>query len=103
MFARVKKDLDQGVEKLKWFSSLLSERVRIEITVFKLLYKAEEMKKQKDDLLKAIGEEVYEHRGQNRNVYARSEIIAAIKELEKLDPEIKENLEKASAISRIVS
>ncbi|TAN43435.1 MAG: hypothetical protein EPN22_10200 [Nitrospirae bacterium] len=103
MFSQVKKDLEQGVEKLKWFSSLLSERVRIELEVFKLLYKSEEMKKQKDDLLKSIGEEVYEHRGQNRNIYARSEIIAAIKEIEKLEPEIKESLEKASAISKIIS
>ncbi|MBF0329258.1 MAG: hypothetical protein HQL10_08865 [Nitrospirae bacterium] len=103
MFAQVKKDLEQGVEKIKWFSSLLSDRVRIELEVFKLLYKSEEMKKQKEDLLKTIGEEVYEHRGQNRNIYARSEIITAIKKLEELEPEIKENLEKASAISRIIS
>lgn len=100
MFSRIKKDLENALEKLRWFASLLSERIRIEITVFKLLYKSEELKKRRDELLRRIGREVYEHRGKNRNIYARSEVIEAVKELEKLDPEIKETVEKASEISK---
>ncbi len=103
MLSRVKKDLDSGIEKLKWFSSLMSERVRIEITIFKLLYKSEEMKKQRDKLLRQIGEEVYEMRGKDKNVYANKEVAHAIKELEALEPEIKETAEKASEISKLVS
>ena len=103
MFSRIKKDLDEAVAKIKWFASLLSERVRIEITVFKLMYKSEELKKQRDELLKKIGEEVYEMKGANKNVYANKEITDAIKELEKIDPEIKETVEQASEISKIIS
>jgi len=103
MFSRIKKDLDEAVAKIKWFASLLSERVRIEITVFKLMYKSEELKKQRDELLKKIGEEVYEMKGANKNVYANKEITDAIKELEKIDPEIKETVEQASEISKITS
>lgn len=103
MFSRVKKDLEGGIEKVKWFSSLLSERIRIEITIFKLLYKSEELKKQQDKLLREIGEKVYEMREESKNIYANKDVVSAIKELDALEPEIRETLEKASDISKIVA
>ena len=59
MYASIKNDLEQGLNKIKWFAGLLSERVGIELTVFKLLYQSEELRKKRDFLLKKIGEEVY--------------------------------------------
>lgn len=103
MYAKIKKDFDEGIGKIKWFASLLSERIRVEITVFKLLYKSEELKKKRDELMRKMGEEVYEHRGKEKNIYANKEIVSAIKELETLEPEIKETLEKASEISKITA
>ncbi len=96
----LKRDLEAGVEKLKWFASLLSERVRIEIEVFKLLYKSEELKKKRDELLRRIGQEVYDARNKERNIYAIKDVADAIKELEALEPEIREKIERASEISR---
>ncbi len=103
MISRVKKDFENGLKKVKWFSALLSERVRIEITIFKLLYKSEELKKKRDDLLRQIGEEVYETRGKEKNIYSNKEVIAAIKSLESIEPEIRETLEKAAEVSKIVA
>jgi hypothetical protein len=103
MFKRIKKDLEDGAGKVKWFASLLSERVRIELSVFRLLYETEELRKRRDGLLKHIGEEVYHLRGKEKNVYANKEIAEAIREMEELDPEIKESLDKVSEISKLVS
>ncbi|MBF0558316.1 MAG: hypothetical protein HQL08_06010 [Nitrospirae bacterium] len=103
MLTRVKKDFENGLQKVKWFSALLSERVRIEVTIFKLLYKSDELKKKKDDLLKNIGEEVYAMRGKETNVYNSKEVRAAIKSIEAIEPEIRETMDKASDISKIVS
>jgi seryl-tRNA synthetase len=103
MFSRIKKDLEGGIEKIKWFASLLSERARVEIMVFKLLYRSEELKNRRDELLKKIGEEVYELKGKDKNIYANKEVADAIKELETVEPEIKETLEKASEISKITT
>jgi len=100
MISILKRDFEAGIEKLKWFSSLLSERVRVEIEVFKLLYKSEELKKKRDELLKKIGQEVCAAKGKEKNIYANKDVMDAIKELEALDPEIKETVEKASEISR---
>lgn len=103
MFSRIKKDFDEAIEKIKWFASLLSERVRIEIMVFKLLYKSEELKKRRDELMRKIGEEVYELREKEKNIYANKKVIDAIRELKTIEPEIKETIESASEISKIVS
>ncbi|MBA4348694.1 MAG: hypothetical protein C0415_01710 [Thermodesulfovibrio sp.] len=101
MFSRIKKDMEGGIEKIRWFASLLSERTRVEIMVFKLLYRSEELKNKRDELLRKIGEEVYELKGKDKNIYANKEVADAIKELETIEPEIKETLEKASEISKI--
>jgi len=101
MIGRVKKDFESGIKKVKWFATLLSERVRIEITIFKLLYKSEELKKKRDELLRQIGEEVYEMRTKGKNVYGSKEVLAAIKSLESIEPEIRETLEKASDFSKL--
>jgi hypothetical protein len=103
MYTRIKNDLDEGVGKIKWFAGLLSERVRIELTVFRLLYKSEELKKKRDVLLQKIGDEVYQMRNTEKGVYLNAEILASIKEIEALEPEIKENIERASEISRITA
>lgn len=102
MLGKVKEDFENGIKKVKWFSELLSERMRIEITIFKLLYKSEELKKKRDELLRRIGEEVYEMRGRDKNVYASEEVIGAIKSLEALAPEIKETLERVADIDKLV-
>ncbi|MEW6117358.1 MAG: hypothetical protein AB1553_10715 [Nitrospirota bacterium] len=102
MLSKVKKDFDDGIGKIKWFASLLSERVRIEITIFKLLYKSEELKKRRDELLKQIGEEVYALRGKDKNVYTNKEVAEAIRNLEMLEPEIDATMEQASEISKLV-
>ena len=101
MIGRVKKDFESGIKKVKWFATLLSERVRIEITIFKLLYKSEELKKKRDELLMRMGEEVYEMRDKGKNVYSNKEVISAIKSLESIEPEIRETLEKASDFSKL--
>ena len=41
MWRRVKNSMDSGVEKIKWFSSVLSERLKIEFSVIKLLQERE--------------------------------------------------------------
>ncbi len=103
MYARIKKDLDEGLGKVKWFAGLLSERVRIELTVFRLLYKSEELKKKRDALLRKIGEEIYLMHKSDRSFQPSKEILDTINEIDALEPQIKETVDKASEISRMTS
>jgi hypothetical protein len=101
MYARIRNDLEQGLNKIKWFAGLLSERVRIELTVFKLLNKSEELKKKRDSLLQKIGEEAYRMHKSATGIQPSKDMLDAVKELDALEPLIKETIDKASEISRI--
>jgi len=103
MFTRLKNDLDEVFNKIKWFASLLSERVRIELTVFRLLYRSEELKKKRDVLLKKIGEEVYHMYHTEKGLHPGTEMLDIIKQIEAMEPQIKEAIDKASEISRMTS
>ncbi|MCE5311791.1 MAG: hypothetical protein LLF86_01415 [Nitrospiraceae bacterium] len=103
MYQRIKNDIEKALESVRWFASLLSERMRIEIALFKLMYRSEEIKKRKQELLNKIGAEVYAARGSEIDMYHNPEVRNAIAELETLDPQITELSEKAHEISKATS
>jgi hypothetical protein len=101
MYTRIQSDFDAGLEKIKWFARLLSERVKIEIAVFRLSYQSEELKKKRDSLLRSIGEEVYLMRKSEKGIHANKRIIETLAEIEALEPEIEDTGEKISEINRV--
>jgi hypothetical protein len=103
MFKRLKDNFDSGIEKIKWFSSLLSDRVKIEYFVMKLLYQSEQMGKKRDELIKTIGLRVYELKGYpDRQILKDRVIIEALNEIEKINNEINETKKKAAELSSTV-
>ncbi len=102
MLKRLKDNFDSGVEKIKWFSSLLSDRLKIEISVMKLLHHLEQMEKKRDDLMKTIGRRVYELKEYpDRNVLKDTVVTDALNEIEVINAEIESLKRKASEISKI--
>ncbi|MCL5023819.1 MAG: hypothetical protein M1497_10720 [Nitrospirae bacterium] len=102
MWRKVKENFDSGVDKVRWFSSLLNERMKVEISVFSLLYKSAEMEKKKAEMMRTIGERVFALRGEPEKTVLRDPvIIETLGELEKLNAEIEEIRKKASEIERI--
>ncbi len=102
MWKRIKENFDSGLDKVKWFSSLMNERVKIELSLFKLLYQTAEMEKKRAALMKAIGERVFEFRDSSeRHILRDPAIVEALRALERLDEEIEDMRRKASEIERI--
>lgn len=102
MWKKLKNNFDSGVEKIKWFSSLFSERLKIEYLVMKLLYRSEKLERKRDEFMKTIGQRVYELKGYtDRNILKDSIIIEALSEIEKINSEIDLTKRKASEISRV--
>jgi seryl-tRNA synthetase len=102
MLRRLKDSFDDGVEKIKWFSSLLSERLRIELSLMRLLYQAEEMEKKREELMKAIGKRVCELKDHSDTQVLRDRAISeTLNEIGKIDEEIESTRKKASDISRV--
>ena len=100
MLKRLKGNFDRGIEKIKWFSALLSERIKIELLVMKLLFQSDKMEKKRDELLKKIGQRVYELKeNSDRNVLKDRFITEALNEIEQINSEIDSTKKKASEIS----
>jgi len=103
MWRRFKDSFDRGIEQIKWFSSLLSERVKVEYSVMRLLYQAAQMEKKKEELMKTIGERVNELKSYpERYVMSDKVITGALRELEKIEREIEETKKKASEMSSTI-
>ena len=102
MWKRVKDNFDSGTEKIRWFSSLLNERMKIEISLFKLLSQSAGMEKKRAELMKTIGERVFELRNrQERHALKDPVILEAMDELERLEAAIEDTKKKASEIGKI--
>jgi seryl-tRNA synthetase len=102
MLKKLKDNFDSGVEKIKWFSSLLSDRLKIEISVMKLLHQSEQMEKKKDDLMKTIGRRVYELKEYPDSHALKDTVVTdALNEIEVINAEIESLKRKASEISKI--
>lgn len=102
MWKKLKENLDSGIEKVKWFSSLLNERMKIEISVFKLLHQSAEMKKKRVTLLVTIGERVFQLKNGPDKQFLRDPVILdAMKSVEELDAEIEDVRKKAAEIEKI--
>jgi len=101
MLKRIKDSFDSGVEKIKWFSSLLSDRVKVEVSVMKLMYQSDQMERRKNDLMKTIGRRVHELKEYPDRQILKDRIIEdALIEIEQITSEIELTRKKASEISK---
>ena len=102
MWTKIKRNFENGVEKIKWFASLLSDRVKIEVSVMKLLYESDRMEKKRDELMKTIGRRVFELRESSERHIMKDRVIAeSISEIEQISGDIEATKKKASDISSV--
>lgn len=99
MIEQVKANFQNGVEKVKWFSELFSERVKAEMAVFKLLGEAEKLKKERARLAKLIGERVFDTRESLAGVEKDQQIKDTLREMEMITEELNIILERAAQVS----
>jgi len=103
MWRKLRENFDSGIEKIKWFSMLLSDRIKIEYSVMRLLYQSEQMQKKKDELMKTIGQRVYELKEYSDRSLLKDRIVTdALDELDKINSAIESTRQKASEISSLI-
>lgn len=102
MWKRVKDNLESGTAKVQWFSSLINERVKVEIALVRLLYQTSELEKKRAGLMQTMGERIFELKNTSeRNVLRDPVIIDVLGKIEDLDAEIEENKIRVSELDRI--
>jgi hypothetical protein len=99
MVLRIRESMQKGMETLRWYASVVNERLKVEVAVIQLLRKSEVLEKKRRQKARLIGERVFELRKSgDADLRADGTIMAALKELEALDQEITEMKRKASQI-----
>ncbi len=102
MLQRLRENFNKGLYRLRWFATVLSERLKVEIAVIELLYQSDEMEKRKEELLKSIGQRVYELKGNpDKNIIKDRMVLNALEEIDKIEKNIDELKLKVSEISSV--
>ncbi len=95
-------DFRKGIERMRWFATVFSERLKIEIAIFRLLYESDRMDKIRTELLRKIGERVMELRDHHdKNILKDSVIAETVAEISKLEKTIEDLKTRASEIGRV--
>ncbi len=102
MFIRLKESFEAGVERLRWFASILSERIKVELAVIKLLWSSSDLEKRREELLKQMGKRVFELRGAGEvNLAEDVKISRPLKELEAVEAELEGLRRQVSEIGEV--
>jgi len=102
MIGKLYQEVSDGVEKLRWYLSLIIERVKMEFAVVKILGKTEKYERDKRDVLVEIGKRVHELSERKKvNVFEDRQIKDAIMRLERLNREIDGLRRKVEEISAL--
>jgi seryl-tRNA synthetase len=102
MLKRVMESFRQGIGRIKWFSSVVSARMKIEIAIIKLLHRSDTVQKQREELIRTIGERVCELRtNQDRNVFRDRTVQEALNKIEGLEKEIEELNRRVQDVSSV--
>ncbi len=100
MIEKLRENFDKGVEKLKWLAQLLDERMKVEIAYFKFASKVEKLKREKEELARAVGEKVFDERQQLTLMARDEDLKGMLKEMELINEELSALIEQTSRIGR---
>ncbi len=101
MLDKIKLSFDNGIERLKWFSSTVNARLGVEIAMMKLMREARELELRKADLLKAVGERVFELRTRHPEYMQDDAVRRTVSELDGVERELNDIKRRASDLGRI--
>lgn len=103
MLETIKRDFLQGLKTFKFWAQVLSERVKIEINVLKLISEMNKLNTKRDAFLKSIGKEIYDAWATDLNIKESekiSSLVRQVKEVETQIDEIKKRLSDLEDLSK---
>ena len=101
MLDKIKTSFDSGIDRLKWFSNTVNERLRVEIAMVGLMRDAREHELRRAELMKEIGERVFELRSRMPQYLDDELIRRTVSELDGVERELNDIKKRASDLGRI--
>ncbi|ACI21045.1 MULTISPECIES: hypothetical protein [Thermodesulfovibrio] len=94
MLEIIKRDFLQGLKTFKFWSTVISERIKIEINVLKLIREMNKLNLKKDELLKSIGKEIYDSWDRDLEVKENEKISSLVRQIREIEIEIEDKRNK---------
>ncbi|MEN2994089.1 MAG: hypothetical protein ABDH19_01915 [Thermodesulfovibrio sp.] len=94
MFEIIKRDFLEGVKNFKFWASVISERIKIEINVLQLIKKINQLNLRRDELLKSIGKEVLNLWDRDLEIKENEKIISLIRQIRELESQLESEKKK---------
>ncbi|MDI1472651.1 MAG: hypothetical protein QMD43_07305 [Thermodesulfovibrio sp.] len=101
MLEIIKKDILQGLKTLNFWAKTISERVKVEINILRVLSEIHKITEKRDEILKKLGQETYKSWGSSTNLQENEKIFSFIKELKEVEKEIEEKKKKLSDLGDV--
>lgn len=102
MIDNIKKSVASGIKRIKWIADFLAERIRVETSIAKVLYKKSKLEDDMDDLYRDIGRRVLELKNLGReDVFKDFMVQQALNELKEMKETVQEYKTEADTISRL--
>ncbi len=99
---RIREWFRKGMERLRWFLSLLIERIRVELAMVKLLNNIEDLKRKRAEIVLKVGQRVLEMKDSPaHDLLSDGEIKSLLKEIDAIEGEIEREKERARELSRL--
>jgi len=94
MIEIIKKDFSQGLKTFKFWASVISERLKVEINVLRLIGEMNKIASKRDELLKEIGKEIYSLWGSDLNIKDHEKLSNLMREIKELETDIENKKRK---------
>lgn len=98
MLEIIKRDFMQGLKTFKFWATVISERIKIEINVLKLITEMNKLNIKKDELLKSIGKEIYDSLNRYLEIKENEKILSLIRQIREIETEIEDKRKKFSEL-----
>jgi|GEM_PF-591517 hypothetical protein len=101
MLEIIKKDILQGLKILNFWTKTISERVKVEINILRVLSEIHKLTEKRDEILKKLGQETYQSCESFTNLQENEKILIFIRELKEVEKEIEEKKKKLSDLGDV--
>lgn len=97
----IKKDLINGLRTFKFWAQTLSDRLKVEINILKLLSEINKLNEEKDKLLIDLGNQIYKSGKTTFNLYDDEKLMVILRKIKEIELEIDNKKKKISDFGAI--
>lgn len=97
----IKRDIVQALKTFNFWARTISERVKVEINVLRVLSEIQKLTEKRNEILKKLGQETYQSLRSSTNLQENEKILNFIRDLKEVEKEIEDRKKKLNDLGDI--